>query len=221
MDSSAKYTDSRITLRGCTVRSSTGCVYALGNGTKTAAATCVVIEDSTLESSGNYVLLGNGSNSAVGTDIRVFGSTLRGKANAIYHPQHSSSLYVEESLLEAATPVVVKSGTVELHSVTINALTGADYDKLIEEPALKSSGFSCNGAGVSVETNYTHPCSVTIAGDTTITATHRDAVLKYEANNALFTIAIIDGRYSSDVSAFVADGYVCEQDGDYWQVRKK
>lgn len=219
MDSSSSRTDSRVTLRGCTVLSSAGCVYALGNGTKTAAATCIVIEDSVLESTGNYVLLGNGSDGYVGTDIRVFGSTLRGKANAIYHPQHSSSLYIRDSVLEAATPLVVKSGAVEILDSTITALTGDGYDELIEAPALKNSGFSCNGAGVSVETNYSRPCSVTIAGDTTITATHRDAVLKYKADNTSFTITITDGRYSSDVSAFLPDGYRCVKDGDYWLVQ--
>lgn len=219
IDSSASRTDSRLTMKGCTIRASGGCVYALGNGTATSADTCVVIEDCVLESTGNYALLGNGSNQAVGTDIRIFNSTLWAVACSIYHPQHSSTLYIQGSVLEAATPLVVKSGTVEVVDSTITALTGAGYDELITEPALVNSGFSCNGAGVSVETNYTHPCSVTIGGITTVTATHRDAVLKYESTNPLFTITITGGTYSSDVSAYVAEGYRCVKEGSRWVVQ--
>lgn len=219
IDSSAERSDSRLTMRGCTIRASKGCVYALGNGDKTSADTCVVIEDCLLESTGYYALLGNGSSDYAGTDVRVFGSTLRGMDSAIYHPQYDSSLYVEGSLLEAATPVVVKSGEIELESVTINALTGAGYDELIVEPELVGGGFSCTGAGVYVETNYDMPCSVTVSGDTTITATHHDAVLKFEDTNPLFTITVTGGKYSHDVSDFLAEGYTCTKEGDYWVVK--
>ena len=221
IDTSAAGADSRVTMKKCTVRTTKACVYAFGNGPMSPEDTCLVIEDCLLESTGDFVLVGNGSDASAGTDIRIFNSTLRGLSSCIYHPQHSSSLYLEGCTLEAVTPLVVKSGTVEVMDTTITALVGDQYKAMIDPPTLTNSGFACTGAGVYVETAYSKPCSVTIGGNTVITTEYCDAVTKWQMDNPLFTITVTGGKYSHDVTAFLADGYVCNKDGDYWVVTKE
>jgi hypothetical protein len=72
-----------------------------------------------------------------------------------------------------------------------------------------------------VETGYNYPCTVTITGDSEVTSANADAVLFYESTNPLYTVTLTGGKYSSDVSAFLADGYVCEKNGDYWVVTEE
>ena len=54
-----------------------------------------------------------------------------------------------------------------------------------------------------------------------ITTEYCDAVTKWQMDNPLFTITVTGGKYSHDVTAFLADGYVCKKDGDYWVVTKE
>ena len=218
-DSSSPQADSYVTMTGCTIRSSVGCVYVLGNGTSTKADTCVVIEDCELESTGYYAVLGNGSTE--GTDIRILNSKLRGVDSGIYHPQANSTLLLQGSTVEAVTPVVVKGGSVEIIDSTITALTGEEYDKMIEPPMLANSGFACTGAGVYVETNYNKPCVVKISGNTSVTSTHCDAITKMEVDNPQFVIVVTGGKYSHDVSAFVDANYICKKEKDHWVVSER
>ena len=128
---------------------------------------------------------------------------------------------VENSVLEAVTPIAIKGGTVEIVGSTITALSGDAYAGMIEPPAFLNSGYANTGAGVYVETNYNYPCSVTIGGNTTVTSVYADAILKFEDTNEVFDIIVKGGKYSHDVSAFVADGYECVKDGDDWIVKEK
>lgn len=221
-DDAALYNDSRITLTGCEVHSTGVGVFIKGNGNQTPAATCLVIEDSLIECDGDFALSGNGTagpKGNQGTDIILRNSTLRAKSSAIYHPQRDSHLLVEKCVLEALTPVAVKGGTVEIADCTITALSGDAYKDSIEEPSFSGSGYANTGAGVYVETNYNYPCSVTIGGDTVVTSVYADAILKFEDTSDMFTISVTGGKYSHDVSAFVAEGYTCKKDGSYWIVK--
>ena len=223
-DDAASYNDSRITLTGCEIYSTTVGVFAKGNGNQTAAYTCLVIEDCLIECDGWYALAGNGTagpKGNQGTDIVIRNSTLRAEGSAIYHPQRDSRLVVENSVLEAVTPVAIKGGTVEITDTTITALSGDAYADSIVPPSFLGSGYANTGAGVYVETNYDHPCSVTIGGDTTVTSVYADAILKFEDTNEKFNITVTGGTYSHDVSAFVAAGYECVKDGDHWIVKEK
>ncbi len=220
-DDAALYNDSRVTLTGCTVRSTTTGIFIKGNGPVTSAATCLILDDCVIECSGYYALTGNGTVGAKGnhgTDILIRNSTLRAENSAIYHPQRDSSLKIEGSTLIAVTPVAIKGGTIHIADSTLTALSGDAYADSVEEPQFSSSGFTMTGAGVYVETNYNYPCSITLSGDTVVTAVYADALLQYESTNVLYTMTVTGGKYSSDVSAFLPDGYRCVKDGDYWLV---
>ena len=220
-DDAASHNDSRVTMTGCHITSSSVGVFIKGNGPVTSAATCLVIEDCVIECSGYYALSGNGTAGAKGnhgTDILVQNSTLRAEGSAIYHPQRDSTLAVQNCVLEGITPVAIKGGTVRIADSTITALSGDNYAAEIEEPSFLGSGYANTGAGVYVETNYNYPCSVTLSGDTVVNAVYADALLQYESTNVLYTMTVTGGKYSSDVSAFLPDGYRCVKDGDYWLV---
>lgn len=216
-DPNASYNDSRVTLTGCTIRCSSIGVHMRGNGSKTVADTVLIIDDCLIDSDGYYALTGSGNTDTSGTDIHVRNSTLRSvNGSAIYHPQRDSTLLVENSLLESFTAVTIKGGTAtfvdtRIHGVACEGLTPA-------EPGFAGSGYVDTGAGVYVETGYNYPSTVTITGDSEVTSVNADAVLFYDSTNPLYTITVTGGKYSSDVSAFLADGYRCVKDGNYWVV---
>ena len=224
-DDAAGYNDSRVTLTGCEIHSTTAGVFIKGNGPVTSADTCLVIEDSLIECNGYYALSGNGTvgpKGNHGTDILIRNSTLRAlDGSAIYHPQRDSTLTIEDSVLEGVTPVAIKGGIVSVTNTTITALSGDEYANDIVDPGPVTSGYANTGAGVYVETNYDYPCSVTVGGDSVVTAVYAQALLQYESDHPLYTITVTGGKYSHDVSAFLADGYTCVKDGNYWVVKKR
>lgn len=223
-DDAAAYNDSRVTLTGCEIHSTTAGVLIKGNGPVTSADTCLVIEDSLIECNGYYALSGNGTVGAkgnYGTNILIRNSTLRAINSAIYHPQRDSTLTIEGSVLEGITPVAIKGGSVSITDTAITALSGDEYADDIADPGFANNGYTKTGAGVYVETNYNYPCSVTIGGDSTVTAVYAHALLQYESHNPLYTITVTGGKYSHDVSAFLADGYTCVKEGNYWLVKKR
>ena len=223
-DDAAAYNDSRVTLTGCKIYSTTAGVFIKGNGPVTSADTCLVIEDSLIECNGYYALSGNGTVGAKGnhgTDILIRNSTLRAIGSAIYHPQRDSTLTIQGSVLEAVTPVAIKGGIVSITDTTITALLGDEYKDDIVAPGSVASGYANTGAGLYVETNYNYPCSVTVGGNSVVTSVYEQALLQYESDHPLYTITVTGGKYSHNVSAFLsdADGYICEQEGDYWVVK--
>lgn len=221
-DPNASYNDSRVTLTDCTIRSTVAGIHIRGNGAKTATATHLTLEGCLIESTGYYAITGNGNDDAYGTYIHVRNSTLRvtsPSATAIYHPQRDSVLLVENSLLEGFTTLAVKGGNVTLTDTQVLATARAGMTA--EPPAFNGSGYANTGAAVYVETGYNTLCSVTITGESVITSENAASILLYDSTNPLYTITVTGGKYSSDVSVFVADGYECVKDGDYWTVRKK
>lgn len=224
-DDAAAYNDSCVTLTGCEIHSTTAGVFIKGNGPVTSADTCLVIEDSLIECNGYYALSGNGTvgtKGNYGTNILIRNSTLRATdGSAIYHPQRDSILTVEGGVLEGVTPVAIKGGTVSITDTTITSLSGDEYADNIGAPGSSVSGYANTGAGVYVETNYNYPCSVTIGGDSTIKAVYAQALLQYESNHPLYKITVTGGKYSHNVSAFLADGYTCVKEDDYWVVKQQ
>ena len=220
-DFTASRNDSRVTITHCELHGTSTGILIRGNGPVSAADSCLVIEDSTIVG-GYYALTGNGTVDArgsYGTNIMIRNSTMRGDLSAIYHPQRDSKMTIEGSILEGQTAVAVKGGTIEIIDSTITAiaLPGAT----IEPPTLTNSGFAATGSAVYLETNYNYPSTVTIRGNSVLTTDNVGAqtVLLHEATNPLYKVTITGGRYDADVSAFVAEGYVCVQDGDQWVVR--
>lgn len=220
MDNTAKYNDSRVTMTDCTVYSTVAGIQIRGNGAATAGDTHLSMDRCVIESSGYYALTGSGNNDAYGTNVLIRNCTMRvtsSSGTAIYHPQRDSVLLVEDSVLEGFTTVAIKGGTVTLMDTQVTASTRAGMTP--QPPAFDGSGYADTGAAVYVETGYNQPCTVTIGGDSRVTSANAAALMLYESTNPLYTITITGGRYSSDVSAFLPDGYRCVKDGDYWLVQ--
>lgn len=221
MDNSSLHNDSRIALTDCTITGSVAGIQIRGNGAATAANTCLIIDRCVIESTGYYALTGSGNTDAYGTDIHILNSTLRTtftSGSAIYHPQRDSILLVENSVLEGFTTVAIKGGDVTLSDTQVMAV--AREGATPQQPAFSGSGYADTGAAVYVETGYNHPSAVTIQGDSVVTTENGvDAVLFFESDNPLYSITVTGGKYSHDVSDFLAEGYTCTKEGDYWVVK--
>ncbi len=191
-------------------------VFIRGNGTATAGATYLNVENSQIVSDGDYAIVGSGNGPQSGTTIRVAGSTLQAKYTAVYHPQSNSQMIIDGSILRGLTPLVVKGGTVAVNNTEITADFGDEAEAMIMQPAFNGSGFADTGAGVYIETGYNKVTRVTLTGNNTVTAHYQQAVLLYENNNPNYTVEITGGSYSHDVSAFVPQGHSCTlADGRY------
>lgn len=221
-DNSSSYNDSRVTLTDCTIYSTVAGINLHGNGARTAADTVLVIDGCLIESTGYYALTGSGNTTSAGTDVHILNSTLRAigaTGTAIYHPQLDSTLLVEDSVLEGFTTMAIKGGNVTVLDTQV--LATAREGTKPQTPAFSGSGYVNTGAAVYVETGYNYPCTVTIGGDSVITSENAEALIFYESTNPLYELTVTGGSYSHDVIAFLADGYVCEKDGDHWVVTEK
>ncbi len=191
-------------------------VFIKGNGAASPADTYLSIENSQMICTGTYALVGSGNGPQGGTAIRVVGSTLQAEYTAIYHPQAKGNMQVDTSILRGLTPLVVKGGNVTVNNTEITATEGDQAAAMIAAPKLEVSGFADTGAAVYVETGYNNPTTVTLSGNNTVTAHYQQAVLLFEDNNPNYTVEIMGGSYSHDVSEFVPQGYVCRPaDGRY------
>lgn len=222
LDYSSSYNDSRVTLTGCTIYSTVAGINLHGNGARTAADTVLVIDNCLIESTGYYALTGGGNTTSAGTDVHILNSRLRAigpTGTAIYHPQRDSTLLVEDSVLEGFTTMAIKGGNVTLLDTQV--LATAREGTKPQTPAFSGSGYVNTGAAVYVETGYNYPCTITIGGDSVVTSENAEALIFYESTNPLYELTVTGGSYSHDVTAFLADGYVCKKDGDYWVVTKE
>ena len=222
-DEKASQNDSRFNITDCEIHCDSVGVFIKGNGATTASKTYLTIENSTIISDTYYALCGNGTATAKGnwgTDIYVHNSVLEGMYSGIYHPQCDSVLRVENSEVRGLTAFVVKGGDVTITDTKITAYSDASYADMVQQPKLDKSGYADTAAALYVETGYQYPTTVTLTGDNELTSTYQTAILKYESDNPLYVISVTGGSYSHDVSAFVPSGYVCEQKGDRYVVKK-
>lgn len=185
--------------------------FVIYGKSKDDQSTVVIVEGSHIEGT-NMGLVGNGSTS--GSDVTVTDSTLIGGQMGIYHPQKNSkmSLYGCTIIGTNGNGINIKGGDVIITDCTI---IGEGPGK---DPELTSSGSSLTGDGIYMETNYEWPISVVISGDNTVVKSNNAlAVRKYKANASNGTIRISGGTYSTDVSEFLAKGFVVNQteNGEY------
>lgn len=182
-----------------------------------------------------YAITGNGTYH--GTDITINGGTITSTGSAaIYHPQ-AGTLTLNGGVLEGATGIQLCSG-----NGTVNAefqFNGGTVKGVGEdERATKTGdGLVSDGSALSL-VNRDYPGgapSITINGGTFASA-HNDAVLAYtwakDAATGKFVasdwadagkkISITDGTFSSDVSAYVAEGLACSKISEgVYQIQKK
>lgn len=212
-DSAASGTDSVVKITNCNFDVSIAGVFVRGNGTTSARQTTVVLENTTINSDG-YGVAGNGSDSAVGTDIEISGCTITGAWSGIYHPQKDSYMKIVDSTITGETAIAIKGGTMDIEDTTVCG-TGTKKD-----PAFTSSGYTSTGAALYAESGYGTQIVVNVTGDkdkTVFRSTYSEAIQKYDPNNTYVTITVTGGKFSSDVTDFLAEGYtvVNQSDGTY------
>ncbi len=223
-DQNATGQDTRMNIVDCKIDCEEAGIFIKGNGPVTSSNTYLTIENSEIICDGYYALTGNGStvaNGNWGTNIIIKNSTLQGTYSAIYHPQKDSYLKIADSTLKGLTPLAIKGGTVDIVDTKIIASNEEGTAEKIQTPVLGKSGYSDTGAGIYVETGYDYKCDVNISGDTEVTSYYNDAILLFENTNTKYSIKVSGGSYSHNVSTFLADGYVCEKDGNRYVVKEK
>ena len=214
-DQEAKFGDTCLNIVDSTLRCREACLLVKGNGPVTDGRTRVTVENCVLEAEDYYAIGGNGSQVASGnwgTDITVRNSTLKCFCSGVYHPQPDSTMLLENCVVEAVTPLAVKGGQVTVKDCTITALVNEKAAAIVMPTSLTMSGFADVGAGIYVETGYDYETEVVVSGDTTVLSQYQPALLLYQEGNPHYRISLTGGTYSHDVSAFVADGYVCTAD---------
>ncbi len=195
--------DSTVRLFDCTIDVAGCAVFIRGNGTAADGSTQVVVEGCTL-TSGYIAIMGNGSSGNWGTDVQIYQSNLTGYYAAIYQPQGDSVTRVIESTASGMTGIALKGGDLYVVDSTVTGI-GAK-----ETPTLEGNGYTDTGDAIYVDSSYEKTIYVSISGESSnIISTNSYAVQVFvpEGYQNLSTVEITGGTYSSDVSAFIPDGY--------------
>ena len=217
--------NSAIRIINSTVSAKRIAAFIYGDGEKSKQKSTVLIQNSVLVGETYMGIVGNGTignNGRNGTDIQVIDSTVTGYYAGIYHPQPQSELTVSGSTVTGMTGIAIKGGQITVIDSKVSG-TGTDdevVDPNVTGPAV--SGYQDTGDGIYIESDYQYPVSLTIMGDSEIThvASSAYAVRMYpEAPHVKSSIS--GGSFDSDVTAYLADGYICtESDGKYLVVRQ-
>ena len=205
--------DSRIKITDCNLAVSDVAVMLRGNGDASARKTYLLIEDSTITSD-NMAIVGNGNDTQKGTDIEIIGSEVSGGWAGIYHPQRASSMRIIDSTITGYTALTIKGGSVTIKDTTLHG-TG---DK--QEPKIQVNGFTDTGDAIFVETGYNTDILLHISGNKTVLKSNKSYALQvFEANSKYVSVSIAGGKYSSDITKYLAKGntYTTNTDG-YWVV---
>lgn len=206
--------DSRIKISNCDITVSEVAVMLRGNGDVSARRTYLLVENSTI-TSGEMGIVGNGSQ--WGTDVEIIGSEISGYWAGIYHPQKDSSLKITDSTITGWTAIAIKGGTVTIDETTVHG-TG---DK--QEPKVEGSGFTDTGDAIYIETSYATNIALNISGSKTVVKSEKSYALQvFEADSEYVSVSITGGQFSSDISKYLADGYVYTTNADgCWVVGEK
>lgn len=193
--------DSRSKITGCDIDVNEVGVLVRGNGSVSARKTAILIENSTIKS-GELAIMGNGSDAQSGTDIEVIGSTITGAVTGIYQPQKNSYIKITDSTVTGVVAIAIKGGSVEIKDTVVQG-TGPK-----QTPKFEGSGFTDTGDAIYVETGYGTEITVDISGNKTmVKSEHSYAIQVFEPNSEYATVTVRGGKYSSDISNFVPDGY--------------
>lgn len=193
--------NARVRIFGSRLSADECAVYLRGNGTKSAGRTQVFIENSELTS--DYIaIMGNGTSTYWGTEVQIYQSTVVGHYAAVYQPQGDSLTKVVESQLSGITGIVLKGGELEV----VDSQVSGTGEK--QEPKVEGSGYTDTGDGIYIDCGYKAPIRVSVSGNSRVTSAHSFAVQIFEPYGGYATVTLTGGEYSSDVSAWVPQGYV-------------
>ena len=221
----AQGANSAIRIINSTISSERVTVIIWGDGEKSEGMTTLLVQNSVLTSRTYNAILGNGSvgaNGRYGTDIQVVDSTLSGYYAAIYHPQPYSNLTISGSTLTGINGINIKGGQV---TVIDSKIYGQGTDQQVVDPevvGVATSGCRDTGDGIYIEADYLYPISLTISGNCEIThvASTAKAVRVYPEGNHV-KVKITGGSFDSDVSKYLAEGYLCTESGGIYSVTAK
>lgn len=208
--------DSLIRLVDCDLTTSEETVYLSGNGSASAQMTRLIVEHTTIDS-GYIGIMGNGNSLGSGqwgTDIQIIDSYIYGRWAGIYQPQKDSVLTVSGgSTITGYTGLALKGGTTCVLDSTVSA-TGSTPSA----PAITGSGFTDTADGIYIETGYGYEILLEITNSTVESETGY-AVQVYEPNTDDVNVKIYSGKFSTDVSAFLAAASTQEElDTGYYRV---
>ena len=120
---------------------------------------------------------------------------------------------------ENGNGIAIKGGDVRVIDSTIR---GLHTDAEATQPSLdimSGSGFIDTGDGLYVETSYSYPVNVTISGNSTITCVAQSAqAVRIFPVAPEAKVTITGGIYSTDVSAYLQQGYICTEIEDQYIV---
>lgn len=214
--------DSRVYMTGCTMDTSSYCVFVSGNGLTSAQKTQLVIEKSELTSdsitiSGNGTSTGNGR---WGTDIQIINSTITSKADGetlapgagIYQPQQESTLAIYNSTVTGYTGIAIKGGSVSITNSTIQG-TGAK-----QEAKAYTSGFADTGDAVYIEANYDYEILLEIKetvdettkamGKTELVSAYGYALQVFEPDSPNVAVKIYSGTFTQSGTLTLPANYI-------------
>ena len=209
-------------------------IVAANSAKLSSAYGIVVTQGSTLDVYGTVktkatgAISGNGSNGLGDTTINIYsGANVIGEEDGIgiYHPQ-SGTLNIEGGTIKGSMGVQLCAGEGTVAEIGNATIEGTGIDQ--REDKGTGDGVIPDGAAVSI-VNRNYPGGtpiVNIKGGTFISA-NQSALLAYnwedgKASNwsATSTPAVISGgTFSSDPSAYVADGYEAVKSGSNWVVQ--
>lgn len=186
----------------------------LGSDAGDAAAKLTVEDGATLIGY-YYGIVGNGNRH--NTDIVINGGTVKGTAvndcAGIYHPQ-KGNLTINGGVIEGAVGIYVKSGSV---TTTVNGgQIVANGEKKTYDPNRANDGFLATGdAAVFDNCDYPGGTPEAVIQGGKFSSKNGAAVASYaKTGQTPISGFITGGLYSSDVSNYVADGYVCVENTD-------
>lgn len=217
--------DSRVYMTGCTMDTSSYCVFVSGNGLTSTQKTQLVIEKSFLTSDG-ITISGNGTstgNGRWGTDIQIINSTITSNlVNAdgetlapgagIYQPQQESTLAIYNSTVSGYTGIAIKGGSVSITNSTIQG-TGAK-----QEAKEYTSGFADTGDAVYIEANYDYEILLEIKetvdettkamGKTELISTNGYALQVFEPDSPNVAVKIYSGTFTQSDTLTLPANYI-------------
>ena len=203
--------DSFVSITGSKIMGTSSAISVHSNGTEENEGLRLVIERSELDGKFHSGIACNGTFG--GTTIDIIDSNVRGYYTSVYHPQANSTMTVRNSILEGWTGLAVKGGTVYVIDSVVKGVGEAG------EPGHSLSGWMDTGDGIYLETTYQRTTKVYIFGSSTlVTSANAQAVRKYEYEATHAEISISGGSFSTDVSAYLAEGLTVVLDGETYRV---
>lgn len=191
-------------------------IVICGDGGASTGKTMLVIQNSSVESETYAGILGKGNSTNPGqwgTDIQIIGSTIKGYYAGIYHPMQQSTLTVSDgSTVWGITGIAMKGGDLRVIDSTVSGVgTGMQIVDMTQEPELSMSGWLDSGDGIYVESNYEYPVRVTVSGNSHVNCVAETArAVRVYPQAEHVRVELSGGHYSSDVTDFVANGYICQ-----------